>query len=98
MWAFEAERLGEKTVVATDCQYEAYKNFLVCKEVLESKVIPFYNISPYFLYDRLDVFFQESWVDKPYERLFDIVQHLGLSILICVIHYYHYLRHVVVCE
>jgi len=66
-------------VVATDCYYETYKNFLFCKEVLGSHVIPYYNVSPYDLWNRLDVFLQEDWRDqKPYDRLFDVVQHLGL--------------------
>jgi len=79
MWAFEAERLGASIVVATDCYYETYRNLMFCKEALASGVIPYYNVSPYELYDRLDVFLQENWDDhKPYERLFDIVQHLGL--------------------
>jgi SAM-dependent methyltransferase len=79
MWAFEAEKLGAELVVATDCYYETYKNFLFCRNALNSRVIPYYNISPYDLYDRLDVFLEENWGDqKPYDRLFDIVQHLGL--------------------
>ena len=79
MWAFEAEKLGANIVVATDCRYEAYDNLLFCKNVLKSKVMPLYNVSPYCLTERLDVFFQENWLDqKPYERMFDIVQHLGL--------------------
>ncbi len=79
MWAFEAEKLGASLVVATDCYYETYKNFLFCRNALNSRVIPYYNISPYDLYNRLDVFLEENWEDqKPYDRLFDIVQHLGL--------------------
>ena len=79
LWAFEAEQLGAKTVVATDCLHRTFKNFLFCKEVLESKCIPFYNISPYNLFERLNVFFEENYdEEKPYQRMFDIVQHLGL--------------------
>jgi SAM-dependent methyltransferase len=79
MWAFEAEKLGASQVIATDCYYETFKNFLLCKEILHSEVIPYYNISPYKLCDRLDVFLQENWDDqKPYDRMFDVVQHLGL--------------------
>ena len=79
MWAFEAEKLGADLVVATDCYYETYKNFLFCRNALNSRVIPYYNISPYDLYGRLDVFLEENWGDQqPYDRLFDIVQHLGL--------------------
>jgi SAM-dependent methyltransferase len=79
MWAFEAEKLGAELVVATDCYYETYKNFLFCKDILDSNVIPYYNISPYDLWNRMDVFLQENWREqKPYDRLFDVVQHLGL--------------------
>lgn len=79
LWAFEAEQLGAQIVVATDCLYRTFRNFLFCKEVLKSDCIPYYNVSPYNLFERLDVFFQENYDDeKPYERMFDIVQHLGL--------------------
>ena len=79
MWAFEAEKLGAELVVATDCYYETYKNFLFCRDILDSNVIPYYNVSPYDLWNRMDVFLQENWKDqKPYDRLFDVVQHLGL--------------------
>jgi tRNA (mo5U34)-methyltransferase len=79
MWAFEAEKLGAKIVVATDCYYETYKNLLFCRAVLDSKVIPYYNVNAYNLCDRLDVYMNENWDDqKPHDRRFDIVQHLGL--------------------
>lgn len=79
MWAFEAEKLGASQVVATDCYLETYHNFLFCKEALGSKVIPYYNVSPYEIFNRLDVFLQENWGNqKPYDRMFDIVQHFGL--------------------
>jgi tRNA (mo5U34)-methyltransferase len=80
MWAFEAEKLGAGMVVATDVYFhKVVKRFHFCKEVLNSSVIPYYNVSPYLLHERLDVFLQENWEDqKPYDRLFDIVQHLGL--------------------
>lgn len=80
MWAFEAEQLAAELVVATDCYYETFKNFLFCHRVLNSNVVPYYNISPYDLSDRLDVFLQEAWAEeeRPYDRLFDVVQHLGL--------------------
>lgn len=80
MWAFEAENLGAATVVATDVYYhKVVKRFHFCKEVLGSAVVPYYNVSPYCLEERLDVFLQENWEEqKPYDRLFDIVQHLGL--------------------
>jgi len=79
LWSFEAEQLGAEIVIATDCLYRSFRNFLFCKNVLNSNCIPYFNISPYNLFDRLDVYFQENYDDeKPYDRLFDIVQHLGL--------------------
>jgi SAM-dependent methyltransferase len=80
LWAFEAEQLGAQLVIATDCYFRQYENFLFCREILNSKVVPYYNISPYYLVERLDVFLQEDFDNnlKPIDRLFDIVQHLGL--------------------
>jgi tRNA (mo5U34)-methyltransferase len=79
LWAFEAEREGAKTVVATDCLYRTFKNFMFCRDILRSNVTPYYNVSPYNLAERLDVFFQENFEnEKQYDRTFDIVQHLGL--------------------
>jgi len=34
LWAFEAEHLGAKTVVATDCLYRTFKNFMFCRDIL----------------------------------------------------------------
>lgn len=81
MFAFEAEKLGAKTVVASDCLYNSLENFLFCRTILNSKKTkPFFNISPYNLSDRLDIFFQEDFSNniKNYYRKFDIVQHFGL--------------------
>jgi tRNA (mo5U34)-methyltransferase len=86
MWAFEAEQLGAETVVATDCFYEEdgplgnpLERFLLCREALHSEVIPFYNVSPYRLSERLDLFLHERRPGgPPAERRFDVVQHLGL--------------------
>jgi SAM-dependent methyltransferase len=79
LWAFEAEKLGADIVVATDCLYRTHRNFQFCRDVLGSKCLSYYNISPYNLFDRLDVFFKENYDnERPYDRLFDIVQHLGL--------------------
>jgi len=79
LWAFEAEKLGANIVVATDCLYRTFRNFMFCKEILRSNCIPYYNVSPYNLYERLDTFFQENYdSEQPYDRMFDIVQHLGL--------------------
>ena len=79
LFAFEAERLGAPLVVATDCLYKSFANFMFCREVFGSKAIPYYNVSPYNLVDRLDVYLDENYDDeRPNERLFDIVQHFGL--------------------
>jgi tRNA (mo5U34)-methyltransferase len=79
MFAFEAEDLGARNVIATDCLYKSFKNFLFCKQVLGSRVIPYFNISPYDLTERLDVYFDENYENQlPNKRFFDIVQHFGL--------------------
>jgi len=79
LFSFEAEKLGAKNIIATDCLYRSFKNFLFCKQILDSKCLPYYNVSAYNLFDRLDVFFQENYdAEKPYDQMFDIVQHLGL--------------------
>lgn len=80
MWAFEAEQRGASMVVATDCQPGALGNFLLCREVLRSQVLPFYNVSPYNLHERLDCFTQRDihQTQDPRSSLFDIVQHFGV--------------------
>ncbi|MEP7365554.1 MAG: DUF1698 domain-containing protein [Acidobacteriota bacterium] len=79
MFSFEAERLGASLVVAADCLYKSFSNFLLCREVLGSRAVPYYNISPYTLSERLDVFFEENYEsERMNDRRFDIVQHLGL--------------------
>jgi SAM-dependent methyltransferase len=79
LFAFEAEALGAENVIATDCLYKSFKNFLFCKQVLGSRVVPYFNISPYELTERLDVYFDENYDNQiPNERPFDIVQHFGL--------------------
>ncbi len=79
MFSFEAEQRGARTVVAADCLYRSFANLLFCREVLGSKVIPYYNISPYELSNRLDVFLEENYdSEQANERLFDVVQHFGL--------------------
>jgi tRNA (mo5U34)-methyltransferase len=76
LWAFEAEQLGAGTGIATDVVAASFRNFLFCKSVLGSDVIPYYNVSPYKLVERLDVPSLEA--DPGKRKLFDIVQHLGL--------------------
>ena len=86
MWAFEAERLGAAEVVATDITYHAFEHFMFCKQVLGSNVVPYYNVSPYNLAERLDVRFgalhsdfgDAAMTNTPEDRAFDVVHHLGL--------------------
>ena len=79
MFAFEAEELGAKNVIATDCQYKTFSNFLFCKEIFESNVKPYFNVSAYNLVERLDSYFHENYdTKKSSENKFDIVQHFGL--------------------
>lgn len=79
MWAFEAERLGAGAVVATDSNFRAFPNFLFCRQALDSAVIPYYNVSPYELSERLAVHFEDTHEgERPYHNLFEIVQHLGV--------------------
>lgn len=79
LFTFEAERKGAELVVAADCLYRSFSNFLFCREVLESKAIPYYNVSPYNLTKRLDVFLDENYDgESRNQRRFDIVQHFGL--------------------
>jgi tRNA (mo5U34)-methyltransferase len=78
MFAFEAEEKRARTVVATDCLYNSFANFMFCRDILKSKVVPYYNISPYNLSDRLDVYLDEQFPPADIDRRFDIVQHFGL--------------------
>lgn len=79
LWAFEAEAQGAAEVIATDCLYNTLGNLLLIREILGSQVVPYYNVSPYNLTDRLDVYFEENYdADGQNQRRFDIVQHLGL--------------------
>lgn len=78
LFSFEAERSGARQVIATDCLYRSFSNLLFCRDVLRSNVIPYYNVSPYQLTERLDVYFDENYVGEGEDRRFDIVQHFGL--------------------
>ena len=78
MFTFEAEKRGAKLVVAADSFYKTFSNFLFCREVFNSAAVPFYNVSPYNLTDRLDVYFDEHFVGEKEDRRFDVVQHFGL--------------------
>lgn len=79
LWAFEAESCGAAEVIATDCLYNTFGNLLVVREILQSDVVPFFNVSPYNLSERLDIYFEENFgTEGQHSRRFDIVQHLGL--------------------
>ena len=78
MFAFEAEQAGAQTVIASDCLYKSFENFLFCREVLGSSCIPYFNVSPYNLTERLDVYFNENYDVVSGTKKFDIVQHFGL--------------------
>jgi tRNA (mo5U34)-methyltransferase len=78
MFAFEAERKKAKTVVAADCLYRSFSNLLFCRDYLGSSVVPYYNVSPYNLTERLDVYLDEHYPGDEEDRRFDIVQHFGL--------------------
>ncbi|MDF2681173.1 MAG: hypothetical protein K0R47_2363 [Brevibacillus sp.] len=84
MWSFEAERLGASLVVATDCLHLLYSNFEFCKNILQSKVVPMYNITPYKLWEGLQVLLMDDittplpFPHQIYSNKFDVVQHLGL--------------------
>ena len=78
--------LGAAEVVATDITYHAFEHFMFCKQVLGSNVVPYYNVSPYNLAERLDVRFgalhsdfgDAAITNTPEDRAFDVVHHLGL--------------------
>jgi SAM-dependent methyltransferase len=76
LWAFEAEHLGASEVIATEIQIEPFQNFLNCREIIGSRVLPFYNVSPYNLTDRLDVVLNVGGGDTI--NGFDIVQYMGI--------------------
>lgn len=79
MWVFEAEQLGAGEIVATDCLYNTFGNFMLLREILGSRAVPFYNVSPYNLSERLDIYFEENYgPEGQHSNRFDIVQHLGL--------------------
>jgi len=70
MWAFEAEKRGAKSVVASDTRSQGAENLLFCKYVLDSKVFPLFNAPVQELKSRLTM--------TGLKTDFDIVQHLGL--------------------
>ncbi|GEM_PF-604310 len=76
LFAFEAEALGAQQVVGADTYLSYYKNFLLVKEMLGSEVLPYFNVSPYNIVERLDILKEEC----PGEEFggFDIVQNFGL--------------------
>jgi len=86
MWAFEAEELGARLVVATDCQWVSIPNFMFAHSVRRSNVVPFFNVPTHELVRRLDTYRVGRNVlwngDNPKPTTpgpnFDIIQHLGL--------------------
>jgi SAM-dependent methyltransferase len=75
MWAFEAEDLGAKTIVAADMGQSSYiPRLLFAKQIRQSKVIPYFGVIVQDLYNRLDCFFTYHSNGE----LFDVVQNLGL--------------------
>jgi hypothetical protein len=72
MWAFEAEMLGAALAVATDCMntwqspwHQGMNNLLLVREAIFSRVVPLFNVSPYFLRERLD---NVSFFSSPFEK------------------------------
>jgi SAM-dependent methyltransferase len=71
MWAFEAEDLGAKVVVATDVGFNERLYF--AKVIKGSNIIPYQNCPAEKLTERLDCLRYQKVVGK-----FDIIQHLGV--------------------
>ena len=76
LFAFEAEKLGAKSVIATDTWHSFFNNFMLIKESIGSKAMPFFNVSPYNLVNGLDVLND----DEEHHEFsgFDIIQNFGL--------------------
>lgn len=73
MWAFEAEKLGASSVVATDIGCDGYREHLsFIKALTGSRVGAYFNVPAEDAFRRLDCFFQFN------PGPFDVVQHLGL--------------------
>ncbi len=70
LWAFEAEKRGAKSVVATDTRMQGAENLLFAKQVLESKVFPLFNAPIQDISNRLKL--------VGLDPSFDIIHHLGL--------------------
>jgi SAM-dependent methyltransferase len=79
MWAFEAEKLGAKTVVSADIYQKTdgarvYERAMIAREAFGSRVVFVPNGDAHRLYDRLDSI-RNAW---SIGAGFDIVQCLGL--------------------
>lgn len=79
MWAFEAERLGARTVIAADIYQAAdgarvYEQFLLAREAYRSRAVLVPNGDAHRLYERLDSV-RLAW---RLGRGFDIIQCLGV--------------------
>lgn len=91
-WAFLAEALGASSVIATDCNWKAFRNFMFVHRLLKSNAVPFYNVPVQKLRERLDSYFEGLNVDwvphdqakrvefvtKHSDPRFDIVQFFGV--------------------
>lgn len=76
LFAFEAEKLGARSVIATDTWHSFYNHFMLIKECIGSKAMPFFNVSPYNLVDGLDILNDD---EEGHEFTgFDIIQNFGL--------------------
>ena len=82
LWAFEAEARGASPVIATDCAnlwhgpaHAGMDNLMFVREVLDSRVIPLWNVPPYELTSNLApiIYSNPATVGGV-----DVVQHLGL--------------------
>jgi tRNA (mo5U34)-methyltransferase len=75
MWAFEAEKLGARRVVAADMAPPEYiERMLFARFCLDSKVIPYFGVRVETLLERAETFANYFTGGEK----FDIVQHLGL--------------------
>ncbi|MHC1699665.1 MAG: DUF1698 domain-containing protein [Humidesulfovibrio sp.] len=76
LFAFEAEALGARKVVGTDTFYSFLEHFLLVRRLIGSDVLPFFNVSPYNLVERLDVMPDDE--SGNHFSGFDIIQNFGL--------------------
>lgn len=86
MWAFEAEELGAKQVVAVDMGQPGYfQRLLLARASRKSNILPFYSVYVQRLYEHLEAYFTYHTAGQRFE----IIQNLGLfyhvrDILLCL--------------